>query len=83
MASQFRFQIITILSCGGVRSLTSSFAEAGSDCLEPLEVKSGMDLVELKRSFGGKLAFMGGIDVEIHQIYMPGFIRMIWLWWTV
>ena len=36
--------------------------EDGLTCLEPLEAKAGMDLVELKRDFGDKLAFMGGID---------------------
>ena len=55
---------VILHSCGGVRSLTPGFMEAGFDCLEPLEVKSGMDLVELKRSFGEKLVFMGGIDVR-------------------
>jgi len=34
------------------------FIEDGLTCLEPLEAKAGMDLVELKRDFGGKKAFM-------------------------
>jgi uroporphyrinogen-III decarboxylase len=38
--------------------------EAGFDCLQPLEVKAGMDLVELKHLYGDRLAFMGGIDVR-------------------
>ena len=38
--------------------------EAGFDCFEPLEVKAGMDLVELKKSFGDVISFMGGIDVR-------------------
>src|SRR3990167_4873122 len=40
------------------------FIEAGLTCLQPLEVKAGMDLVELKKNYGEKLAFMGGIDVR-------------------
>jgi len=51
-------------SCGRVRALAPQLVEAGLDCLQPLEVKSGMDLVELKREFGEVLAFMGGIDVR-------------------
>ena len=55
----------TILhSCGNVRALVPQLIEAGLDCLQPLEVKSGMDLVELKKSFGGRLALFGGIDVR-------------------
>jgi len=55
----------TILhSCGNVRAIVPDLIEAGLDCLQPLEVKSGMDLVELKREFGDALAFMGGIDVR-------------------
>ncbi|MGQ9631272.1 MAG: uroporphyrinogen decarboxylase family protein [bacterium] len=55
----------TILhSCGNVKELIPYFIEDGLSCLQPLEVKAGMDLVELKREFGDKLAFMGGIDVR-------------------
>jgi uroporphyrinogen decarboxylase len=49
---------------GDVRPLIPAFIEAGFDCLQPCEVKAGMDLVELKRDFGDRLAFMGGIDVR-------------------
>jgi uroporphyrinogen decarboxylase len=38
--------------------------DAGFDCLQPLEVKAGMDLVGLKRNYGDRLSFMGGIDVR-------------------
>ena len=39
--------------------------EAGFTCLQPLEVKAGMDIVELKQRYGDHLAFMGGIDVRV------------------
>jgi uroporphyrinogen decarboxylase len=55
----------TILhSCGRVRAIVPDLLEAGLDCLQPLEVKSGMDLVELKKTFDGHLALFGGIDVR-------------------
>ena len=55
----------TILhSCGGVRAIVPDLVEAGWDCIQPLEVKAGMDLVELKETFGRRVAFMGGIDVR-------------------
>jgi len=49
---------------GDVRELVPMFIEAGFDCLQPLEVKAGMDLIELKKQYGDRLAFMGGIDVR-------------------
>lgn len=55
---------IILHSCGRVRDLIPRFIEDGLTCLQPLEVKAGMDLIQLKRDFGDKLAFMGGIDVR-------------------
>lgn len=55
---------VILHSCGRVTALIPQLIEAGLDCLQPLEVKAGMDLVELKREFGRDLAFMGGIDVR-------------------
>lgn len=49
---------------GDVRKIIPQLLEAGLDCLQPLESKAGMDLVELKRDFGDRLAFQGGIDVR-------------------
>jgi uroporphyrinogen decarboxylase len=47
-----------------VTELIPRFVEDGLDCLQPLEVKAGMDLLDLKRQYGRSLAFMGGIDVR-------------------
>jgi len=55
---------ILLHSCGNVKALVPMLIEAGWTCLQPLEVKAGMDLIELKRDFGDALAFMGGIDVR-------------------
>jgi len=55
---------VVLHSCGCVKELIPKFIEDGLDCLQPLEQKAGMDLLELKRDFGDKLAFMGGIDVR-------------------
>jgi len=55
----------TILhSCGNVEELIPVLIEVGLDCLQPLEVKAGMDLIKLKEKYGDKLSFMGGIDVR-------------------
>ena len=55
---------VLLHSCGCVKQLIPDLLEAGLDCLQPLEVKAGMDLVELKRQYAGRLALMGGIDVR-------------------
>ncbi len=50
--------------CGNVKELIPYFIDEGLRCLQPLEVKSGMDVVELKREYGKDMAWMGGIDVR-------------------
>lgn len=55
---------VMLHSCGCVKELIPHLIEAGFDCLQPLEVKAGMDLVELKQAYGDRLTFMGGIDVR-------------------
>ncbi len=66
---------VILHSCGNVRPLVPDLIAAGIDCLNPLEVKAGMDLVELKREFGQDLAFMGGIDVRAMNDSEPGAIE--------
>ena len=52
-------------SCGYVAPLVPGLIEAGVDCLQVIEVKAGMDLLELFRDYGDRLSFMGGIDVRV------------------
>lgn len=49
--------------------------EAGFSCLQPLEVKAGMDVRELKREYGDRLSFMGGIDVRLMRADDPNLIE--------
>ena len=62
-------------SCGYVTEFVPLFMEAGFDCLQPLEVKAGNDLVGLKQTYGDRLAFMGGIDVRAMADPDPGVIE--------
>ena len=55
---------VILHSCGCVKGIVPDLIESGFDCLQPLEVKAGMDLVALKKEFGKRLSFMGGIDVR-------------------
>ena len=55
-----------VLHCDGyVESLIPSLIEAGINCLQPLDVKAGMDLLKLKKRFGDQIALIGGMDVRV------------------
>lgn len=59
----------TILhSCGCVKGLIPNLVQAGFDCLQPLEVKAGMDLRELKPLHGSRIAFFGGINTMLMEM---------------
>jgi uroporphyrinogen decarboxylase len=62
-------------SCGNVSELIPDLIEVGLDCLQPLEVKAGMDVRRLKAEFGDELAFMGGIDVRAMAADDPALIE--------
>jgi len=51
-------------SCGYVMNLIPLIIDAGFDVIQPLEVKAGNDMLALKKEYGDRLAFMGGIDVR-------------------
>jgi len=52
-------------SCGAVRDIIPDLIEMGLDVLNPVQGNCpGMDPLELKRQFGDKLAFMGGVDTQ-------------------
>jgi uroporphyrinogen decarboxylase len=55
---------VILHSCGNVSSLIPALIEAGFDCLQPLEVKAGIDLAAVIREYGRDLCFMGGMDVR-------------------
>jgi uroporphyrinogen decarboxylase len=58
----------TILhSCGRVKGLIPDLIGVGFDCLQPLEVKAGMDLRELKPLYGDRIAFFGGINTMLME----------------
>ena len=49
---------------GLIEPLVSLLIEAGIDCLQPLEIKAGMDLVKIKKKFGDRIALIGGMDAR-------------------
>jgi uroporphyrinogen decarboxylase len=55
-----------VLHCDGfVEALIPSLIEAGIDCLQPIEIKAGMDLLRIKKNFGDKIALIGGMDERV------------------
>lgn len=49
-------------SCGDIRPLIPELIEIGIDGLNPLEVKAGMDTLEIKKKYGDDLVLHGGIN---------------------
>lgn len=49
-------------SCGFVEPLVAGVVKAGIDCLQPMEVKAGCDMLRLHRQYGERIAFCGNID---------------------
>ena len=51
--------------CGGIRPLIGKIIEAGVDILNPLQPRAkGMDRKELRKEFGGRVVFHGGVDIQ-------------------
>jgi len=48
--------------CGNAKEIFDDLIEIGIDAYHTLEVKAGMDVVELKRKYKNKLAYLGNID---------------------
>jgi uroporphyrinogen decarboxylase len=49
--------------CGNVKRIFGDFIEIGVDAYNPLEAKAGLDVVDLRREYGHKIAFCGNMDV--------------------
>jgi uroporphyrinogen decarboxylase len=57
----------TLHSCGNINPFIDDFIEMGLDGLNPLEVKAGMNPVSLKKKYGSKLLFQGGINAALYD----------------
>ena len=52
-------------SDGDMNPVIPAFIEAGVNVMYPMEPAAGMDIVEVRRAYGTKLAFWGGIDKHV------------------
>ena len=53
--------------CGNVHAIFEDYIEAGIDAYNPLEVKAGMDALDLRRSFGHRIGFCGNSDIQVWE----------------
>ena len=52
-------------SCGNIGNFIDDLVEIGLDCLNPLEVKAGLDPVALKGKYGDRLVLHGGVNAVL------------------
>ena len=50
--------------CGNIHAIFEDYIDAGIDALNPLEVKAGMDVIDLRRRYGHRMAFCGNSDIQ-------------------
>lgn len=53
--------------CGAVQPILPDFVEIGLDAYNPLEAKAGLDVVELRRELGHRLAFCGNGNIPLWE----------------
>lgn len=62
-------------SCGAIYPLIKHFVDIGVDILNPLQpLAAGMDTGKIKKEFGGRICFLGAIDI---QEALPGTIEQV------
>jgi len=53
--------------CGNVELIFEDFLEMELDAYNPLEVKAGMDAVDLKKRYGKKIAYCGNSNIQVWE----------------
>jgi hypothetical protein len=52
-------------SDGNVNAVIPAFLDCGLACIYPMEPAAGMDIVQVRKTYGQKLAMLGGIDKHV------------------
>ncbi|HUI70229.1 MAG TPA: uroporphyrinogen decarboxylase family protein [Spirochaetia bacterium] len=50
--------------CGNASAIYKDFIEMGLDSYNPLEAKAGLDVVDLRRTYGHRMGFCGNMDAR-------------------
>ncbi len=53
--------------CGNVHAIFQDYIDIGLDGYNPLEVKAGMDVLDLRRRYGHRIGFCGNSDMQIWE----------------
>jgi len=53
--------------CGNVELIFEDFIEMGLDAYNPLEVKAGMDAVDLKKKYGANIGYCGNSNMQVWE----------------
>jgi len=53
--------------CGNVHTIFKDYIDIGIDAYNPLEVKAGMDCVELRRQYGHSIGFCGNSNMQVWE----------------
>jgi uroporphyrinogen decarboxylase len=53
--------------CGNVKAIFPDYIELGIDAYNPLEVKAGLDVLDLRRQYGHRIGFCGNSDIQIWE----------------
>lgn len=68
-------------SCGNVNPFVPELVDMGLEYINPLEVKAGMDPLQLKRDYGNRLVLHGGVsallwdgDVAVMEAHLRDFL---------
>ncbi|OQX89089.1 hypothetical protein B6D60_00225 [candidate division KSB1 bacterium 4484_87] len=61
--------------CGNVMPLMDMFIEIGYDAYQSIQASAGMDICELKQSYGDKITLWGGVNLENIQSGTPEDVR--------
>lgn len=56
---------VRLHSCGNINTLLPEIMTVGFDALHPMEVKAGMDPVQVKKEYGDRLVLHGGFDAML------------------
>ena len=71
---QFAPQVI-FHNCGNNIPLMDMFADAGVDCYQSLQTTAGMEIGKLKKMYGNRLSFWGGVSLETLIMGTPDDVR--------
>jgi uroporphyrinogen-III decarboxylase len=50
---------------GNINPVLPALLDCGLNCIYPMEPAAGMDIVAVRREYGGRLAMLGGIDKHV------------------